>query len=156
MRFVLESSPNHTSFKYRRLIKKCNRMTSTYLTFIFKETNSLEFRLQHLSRRDEYLCEHFVVSITHFWLLSWIGKSLTQLPIAQSHPNREIHIRPTLGNHHNNLTWPQKFTNPNCTLCQNNEGNTWPYLLSLRSHKFLKGLRIARHNAAIQQLSQPT
>ena len=156
MIFVPESSPNHTSIKYRCLLKKCNQITFTYLNFISKVTNSLEFCLQHLSRRDEYLCEHFIVSITHFWLLSYIGRFLTQLPIAQSHPNCEICIRPTLGNHQKNLTWLQKFTNPNCTLCQNNEEDTWPNLLSLCSHKFLKGLIIVGHNAATQQLSQPT
>ena len=59
-----------------------------------------------------------------------------------------------MGNHKKNLFWPKKSTNPNCTLCQNYDKDTWPHLLSTCNHKFLIGLRIARHNVATQQLVQ--
>ena len=58
-----------------------------------------------------------------------------------------------MGNHRKNLLWPQMFTNPNYTLCQNNDKDTWPHLLSLCNHKFLKGLKIARHNATTNKSS---
>jgi hypothetical protein len=58
-----------------------------------------------------------------------------------------------MGNHRKNLFWPHTHTNPNCTLCQINDKDTWPYLLSLCNNKFLKGLRIARHNAIAHQLT---
>lgn len=51
------------------------------------------------------------------------------------------------------LLWPQKFSNPNCTLCQSNNKGTWPHLLLLCSHKFLKGQRITIHNAATQRIN---
>ena len=44
-------------------------------------------------------------------------------------------------------------TNPNCTLCQINGADTWPHLLSLCNNKFLKGLRIIRHNVIAHQLT---
>lgn len=58
-----------------------------------------------------------------------------------------------MGNYRKNLFCPQKFSNPNCTLCQSNDKDTWPHMLSLWNHKFLKGLRIARHNATTQKIT---
>ena len=49
--------------------------------------------------------------------------------------------------------WPQTYTNPNCTLCHNNDKDTWPHLLSLCNNKSLKGLRIASHNTTTHQLT---
>ena len=37
-----------------------------------------------------------------------------------------------------------KFPNPNYMLCLNDDKDTWPHVLSLCNHKFLKGLKIAR------------
>lgn len=42
--------------------------------------------------------------------------------------------------HRKNLSWPQKFTNPNCTLCQNKDKDTWQHLLSLCNHNCRLGL----------------
>ena len=58
-----------------------------------------------------------------------------------------------MGNHRKNLIWPHTHPNPNYTLCQMNDIDTWRHLLSLCNIKFLKGLRIARHNAAAHQLT---
>ena len=58
-----------------------------------------------------------------------------------------------MGNHRKNLFWPHTHTNPNCTLCQINDRDTWLHLLSLCYNKFLKGLRIVRHNAIVHQLT---
>lgn len=58
-----------------------------------------------------------------------------------------------MGNHIKHLFWPPKFTNPNCTLCPNNDKDTWPHMLFTCKHKFLKGLIITRHNATTHQLS---
>lgn len=58
-----------------------------------------------------------------------------------------------MGNYRKNLFCPQKFPNPDCTLCQSNDKDTWPHVPSLWNHKFLKGLRIARHNATNQQIT---
>ena len=58
-----------------------------------------------------------------------------------------------LGNHVKSLFLSQTYTNPDCTLCYNNDNDTWPHLLSLCNNKFLKGLRIARHNVTTHQLT---
>jgi len=58
------------------------------------------------------------------------------------------------GNHRKNIFWPLKFPNPNCTLCNKNDRDTWPHLLSVCEHPYLKGLRIARHNKAVQFITQ--
>ena len=55
-------------------------------------------------------------------------------------------------NHRKNIFKPHKFTNPKCTLYQNDDKDTWPHLLSLCNHKFFKALKIARHNIATHQL----
>lgn len=58
-----------------------------------------------------------------------------------------------MGNHRKNLIWRQSYTNPNCTLCYNNDKDTWSHLLSLCNNKFLKALRIAKHNDMTYQLT---
>jgi hypothetical protein len=59
-----------------------------------------------------------------------------------------------MGNHRKNIFWPLKFQNPNCTLCHKNDRDTWPHLLSMCEHPYLKGLRIARHNKAVHLITQ--
>jgi hypothetical protein len=54
-----------------------------------------------------------------------------------------------MGNHIKNIFWPLKFQNPNCTLCHKYDRDTWPHLLSISEHPYLKGLRIARYNKAV-------
>jgi hypothetical protein len=49
---------------------------------------------------------------------------------------------------------PLKYLNPNCTLCHNNDKDTWPPLLSTCEHPHLKRLRIARHNKATHLITQ--
>jgi hypothetical protein len=53
-----------------------------------------------------------------------------------------------------NIFWPLKFQNPNCTLCHKNDRDTWPHLLSMCEHRYLKGLRIARHNKVVHLITQ--
>ena len=59
-----------------------------------------------------------------------------------------------MGNHRKNIFWPLKFQIPNCTLCPKNDKDTWPHLLSMCEHPYLKGLRIARHNNAVHLITQ--
>ena len=59
-----------------------------------------------------------------------------------------------MGNHRKSIFWPLTHPNPNCTLCHRNERDTWPHLLSTCEHPYLKGLRIARHNKAVQLITQ--
>ena len=59
-----------------------------------------------------------------------------------------------MGNHSKNIFWPLKYQNPNCTLYQNNDRDTWPHLLSTCEHLYFKGLRITRHNKAIHLITQ--
>ena len=59
-----------------------------------------------------------------------------------------------MGNHRRNIYWPLKFQNPNCTLCHKNDKDTWPHLLSMCKHPYLKGLRIACHNNAVHLITQ--
>ena len=49
---------------------------------------------------------------------------------------------------------PIAHPNPNCTMCWNNDRDTWPHLLSTCEHLYLKGLRIARHNKAVHLIAQ--
>jgi hypothetical protein len=52
-----------------------------------------------------------------------------------------------------NVTHKHLITHyPHCTLCQINDINTWPHLLSLCNNKSLKGLRSTKHNAIAYQL----
>jgi hypothetical protein len=57
-----------------------------------------------------------------------------------------------MGNHRKNIFWPLTHPNPNCTLCPNNEIDTWPHLLSTCPNPHIKKLRIARHNKAVHQI----
>ena len=59
-----------------------------------------------------------------------------------------------MSNHRKNIFWPLDYPNPNCTLCHNNDKDTWPHLLSTCEHPYLKGLRIARHNKATHLITQ--
>jgi hypothetical protein len=59
-----------------------------------------------------------------------------------------------MGNHIINIFWPLKFQNPNCTLCDKHDRDTWPHLLSMCKHPYLKGLRITRHNKAVHLITQ--
>ena len=60
-----------------------------------------------------------------------------------------------MGNHRKkNIFWPLKFQNPICTLCLKNGRDTWPHLLSMCKHPYMKGLRIARHNKAVHLITQ--
>ena len=59
-----------------------------------------------------------------------------------------------MGNHRKNIFWPLNYPNANCTLCRNNNIDTWPHLLSTCEHPYLKGLRIARHNKATHLITQ--
>ena len=51
-------------------------------------------------------------------------------------------------------SWPLKFQIPNCTLCHKNDRDTWPHLLLMCKHPYLKGLIIARHNKAVHLITQ--
>ena len=53
-----------------------------------------------------------------------------------------------------NIFWPLKFQNPNYTLRHRNDRDTWPHLLSMCEHPYLKGLRIARHNKVVHLNTQ--
>ena len=50
--------------------------------------------------------------------------------------------------------WPNTHQNPNCTLCHKNDRDTWPHLLSLCEHPYLKGLRISKHDKAVDLIAQ--
>ena len=59
-----------------------------------------------------------------------------------------------MGNHRNkNIFWPFKFQNPNCTPCHKNDRDTWPHLLSMCEHPYLKGLRIT-HAGNLNNINQ--
>ena len=45
-------------------------------------------------------------------------------------------------------------TNMHVCVCTKNDKDTWPHLLSMCEHPYLKGLRIARHNNAVQLITQ--
>ena len=47
-----------------------------------------------------------------------------------------------------------QIPNPQCTICHRNDRDTWPHLLTICEHPYLKGLRIARHNKAIHIITQ--
>ena len=59
-----------------------------------------------------------------------------------------------MGNHMKNIFRPLTHKYPNCSLCQKNERDTWPHLLSTCEHPYIKGLRIARHNKAVHFITQ--
>lgn len=59
-----------------------------------------------------------------------------------------------MGNHRKNIFWPLTHPNPNCTLCPNNDRDTWPHLLSTCENPHIKGLRISRHNKAVHLVAQ--
>ena len=59
-----------------------------------------------------------------------------------------------MGNHRKNVFWPLKFQNPNCTPCHKNDRDTWPHLLSICEHPYLKGLRKTRHNKVVHLITQ--
>ena len=59
-----------------------------------------------------------------------------------------------MGNHRKNIFWPLQYQNPNCTLCQSNDRDTWPHLLSTCEYPYLKGLRITSHNKVVYLIIQ--
>lgn len=71
-----------------------------------------------------------------------------------NYPNSKIRFAQYMGNHRKNLFWPFQYQNPNCTLCQSNDRDTWPHLLRTCKNPYLKGLRITRHNKAIHLITQ--
>ena len=83
----------------------------------------------------------------HFWKNNKISD-------AQITQTLKFRYAQYMGNHRKNIFWPLKFQNPNCTLCHKNDRDTWPHLLSICEHPYLKGLRIARHNKAIHLITQ--
>ncbi len=83
----------------------------------------------------------------HFWK----NKKVTDAQITQTLKFRYAQY---MGNHKKNIFWPLKFQNPNCTLCHRQDRDTWPHLLSMCEHPYLKGLRIARHNQAVHLITQ--
>ena len=59
-----------------------------------------------------------------------------------------------MGNHRKTIFWPSVHQNPNCTLCHINNRDSWPHLLALCEHPFLKGLRISKHDKAVHLITQ--
>ena len=59
-----------------------------------------------------------------------------------------------MGNLVTNIFWSPTHTNPNCTLCQSNERDTWPHLLSNYTIQYIKGPRIVGHNKAVHHMAQ--
>ena len=76
------------------------------------------------------------------------------MPYTQIAQTLKVIYTQYMGNHRKNIFWPLKYQNPNCTLCQNNDRDTWPHLLSTCEHPYLKGLQITRHNKAIHLITQ--
>ena len=58
-----------------------------------------------------------------------------------------------MGNYRKHIFWPLQYQNPNSSLCQRNDRDTWPHLLSTCKHPYLKGLRITRHNKAVHLIT---
>ena len=83
----------------------------------------------------------------HFW------KNVS-VPDSQITQTLKFRFAQYMGNHRKNIFWPLNYPNPNCTLCHNNNRDTWPHLLSTCGHPYLKGLRIARHNKATHLITQ--
>ena len=71
-----------------------------------------------------------------------------------THTNIKIKFAQYMGNHRTNIFWPLARPNPNCTLCHNNDRDTWSHVLSTCEHPYRKGLRIARHNKAVHLITQ--
>ena len=80
----------------------------------------------------------------------WKNIKISDAQITQTLKFRYAHY---IGNHRKNIFWPLKFPNPNCTLCHKNDRDTWPHLLSMCKHPYLKGLRIARQNKAVHLIT---
>ena len=83
----------------------------------------------------------------HFW-------KNVNIPYTQITQTLKFRFAQYMGNHRKNIFWPLKYPNPNCTLCHNQDRDTWPHLLSTCEHPYLKGLRIARHNKATHLITQ--
>ena len=86
----------------------------------------------------------------------YVEKWLSNDQINQKLSNHSLKFQYAqyMGNHRKNIFWPLKFQNPNCTLCHKNDRDTWPHLLSMCEHPYLKGLKIARHNKAVHLITQ--
>jgi hypothetical protein len=67
----------------------------------------------------------------------------------------QLHKFQYMGNHGENLVWPQTYTSPSSTLSQNNNKDTWQHLLSLCNNQFLKSLIIATQRESGQSEDLP-
>src|ERR1700738_2077621 len=120
-------------------------------TFITKEHENRECALaiQKYPYVDKWISNKQINQklSNHFW------KS-KQIPDTQITQTLKFRYAQYMGNHRKHIFWPLQFQNPNCTLCQRNDRDTWPHLLSTCEHPYLKGLRIARHNKAVHLITQ--
>ena len=109
-------------------------------TFITKAHDQQEVRLaQHIHLYvDKWLSNNQINQklSNHFWK----NNKITYAQITQT---LKFQYAQYMGNHKKHIFWPLKFQNPNCTLCHKNDRDTWPHLLSMCEHPYLKGLRIA-------------
>lgn len=72
-------------------------------------------------------------------------------PLSLKLPHPPIQINAIHGKPQGDLVLAPTFSN--YTLCHGNDKDMWCHLLSLCNHKLLKGLIIARHNAATQHIT---
>ena len=120
-------------------------------TFVTKEQNSQEVRTTqnkypYVEKRLSNDQIHQKLS-NHFW-------KNNQISDPQITQTLKFRYAQYMGNHRKNIFWPLKFPNPNCTLCHKNDRVTWPHILSMCEHPYLKGLRIAHHNKAVHLITQ--
>jgi ribonuclease HI len=120
-------------------------------TFITKAHDNLEaaLALNKFPYVDKWLSNtHINQKLSnHFW-------NNDQIPDTQITQTLKFRFAQYMGNHRKSIFWPLTHPNPNCTLCNRNERDTWPHLLSICEHPYLKGLRIARHNKAVHLITQ--
>ena len=83
----------------------------------------------------------------HFWK----NEHVTDAQISQTLKFRYAQY---MGNHRKHIFWPNTHQNPNCTLCQRHDKDTWPHLLSLCEHPHLKRLKISTHDKAVHLITQ--
>ena len=81
----------------------------------------------------------------------WKNANVSDTQITQT---LKFRFAQYMGHHGKNIFQPLNYPNPNCTLCRNNDRDTWPHILSTCEHPYLKGLRIARHNKATHLITQ--
>jgi len=84
----------------------------------------------------------------HFW-------KNVKITYAQINQTLKFRYAQYMGNHRKkNICWPHTHQSPNCTLCHKKDRDTWPHLLSLCEHPYLKGLKISKHDKAIYLITQ--